>query len=193
MNWRVIFPLVCLSFLFLFAEISLGQTTLQVSVISIEETKPFPITHLHKTADRKVLFRFFNATNKPIKIFGSEVNQDLQPIRYLLRFDKNSNDWSYPTPSGKPVKWKNVSAIYKRFRVLQPGKFLDFSAFFSSIDDCGQKFKVTIQMGVYESKKTVEVRSEEFTIGECKKNTSTSDPQSFFTKVSSVNLTPVLS
>lgn len=154
--------------LLIFVNVSHSQKLPQITNSEITEIKPFSIPHLTKIADRKVTFKLLNNTQYEITVFGSDIEGEFRPIRYLLTFNKKLNDWDYPTQNNRPVPWKEVSQTYKNEKILKPGESITFSSFFSSVSDCGILYKVTAQVKMHKSKKTQEIRSNEFMIEPCK-------------------------
>lgn len=154
--------------LLIFVSVNYSQKSAQITISEIKEIKPFSIPHLAEIADRQVVFKLLNNTQYEITVFGSDLEGELRPIRYLLTYNKKINDWDYPTLNNQPVPWKEVSKIYKNEKLLKPGESITFSSFFSSVSDCGIRFKVTAQVKQNKSKKTQEIRSTEFMIGPCR-------------------------
>ena len=141
---------------------------LKVDVISVQARTPYLNPHLAIHIDTKVKFRLTNTTNMQLKLYGSKIEGVLYPIRYLLEFDKQSNQYRYPERNNKPLKWSKVSEIYKDSEVIKPGESFEFESDYASQTSCGKYFKVTVTIGLGKSQKVKEVRSGEFSIGECK-------------------------
>jgi hypothetical protein len=159
--------------LLIFVHIGHSQKLPQITVFDIAEVKPFLISHLSKIADKKVTFRLLNNTRQEMVVYGSDIEGTLLPIKYLLRFNQKLNRWEYPTRNNKPVPWNEVSPTYKVEKNLKPGEYITFSSFFSSESDCGTRFKITAHVRLNKSKKTREIRSNEFTIAPCTDTAST--------------------
>ena len=162
---KILFSLALLFFVFIQGVYT--QDTPNFSILEIKKIESFPIVHLSKYADRKVTFKLLNTSQKDIMIFGRNIEEGFNPTRYLLRLNKGQNKWEYPTPSGEPVKWNKVSSESKKVKILKPGEFITFTSYYSSEADCGQFFKVSVQIKIGKSKKTLELLSEQFETEPC--------------------------
>jgi hypothetical protein len=145
-----------------------SQNLPTIAVSEIKKIERYPIAHLGVYIDRKVIFKLSNPTGQRLVVFGTYVEGELNPIRYHLRFNKESKMWEYPTSDNKPLAWKRESFVNKHEKVLDPGDFLIFSSVRSSETDCGESYKVTVQVKIGKSKKTQEIVSEEFAMDLCK-------------------------
>lgn len=146
----------------------IAQSLPRITVDEIREKKPIMEPHLLRLIDREVIYKLSNTTQKRIVVYGTEVEGALQPIRYRLWLNKRLNRWEYPERSGKPVPWKNISSLYKEERILEPGESLLFNGFLSATADCDQFYRVTVQVKLGRSKKTVEILSDDVTVGPCR-------------------------
>lgn len=158
--------LICFVFL-VFTPTFYTQEKLNITILEIIEIKSFPIVHMAKYADRKVTYQFLNTSQNKVTVFGSEHEEEFKPIRYLLRFNKSQDKWEYPTPNGEPVKWNGVSKLHKKERILNPGEFITFINYYSSETDCGQLYKISIQIEVGNSKRTQELLSDSYETEPC--------------------------
>jgi len=117
--------------------------------------------------DREVTLTIKNSTPFVIIVFGSRVSGNFDPGRYLLIFSNKRETWEYPNPDNAPTPWNSLSQIYKREHKLRPGKSLSFTRTFSSDADKAERFKATAYIRSQKSRKSVEIRSDEFTIDKC--------------------------
>ncbi len=161
---RVVFVLLSI---LCFIGIGSAQDGLSIKVLKKESIKPKQVPHLFKIDDIAVKFILSNNTRQDVKIYGSMINGRLDPVRYLLSYSKEAQDWEYPNPANGPIPWKDVSVTYKHAKTIRPGDTLEFSRTFASQTDCATRFKITVQVSIGKSSKTREIRSQEFVIGLC--------------------------
>lgn len=165
---------ISVSFVLINAEKVFSQTVsnIKVDVVSVEPRTPFLNEHLSIYIDTRVNFKLVNTTNERLKLYGSDIDGVLQPVKYLLEFDKQSNEYLYPTRDNKPLDWEKVSLTYKKNRTLEPGESIEFVMEYASQTECGKHFKIAVYSKFGKSKEVKEIRSDDFFIGECKKKTS---------------------
>ncbi|MBV6496989.1 MAG: hypothetical protein DYH05_08785 [Acidobacteria bacterium ACB1] len=115
--------------------------------------------------DWNITFSITNRSENEIVVFGMEFEDGrFDPVRYLLHFNKKTNSWDYPNSSNAPTPWEKESSVMKHKKILRPGESLTFSRDVSRVSDCGLRMVYTAQVGAPKSKKTHEIRSEEYVV-----------------------------
>ncbi|MEZ5423981.1 MAG: hypothetical protein R2682_12945 [Pyrinomonadaceae bacterium] len=151
--------------LLLLAATSAGQSPVEFRAASAEEQAPRLIQHVVKIVDWNVTFSIRNISKSDVIVYGwDQGNGKFDPVLYLLRFNEKTNSWEYPNSSNAPTPWEKESGIMKSEKRLKPGESLTFSRAFSRVSDCGRRVIVTAQIGAPKSKKTHEIRSEEYVV-----------------------------
>jgi len=145
--------------------VSAGQSPVRFWATSAEEQAPKLIWHMAKYVDWKVTFSIENTSSSDIIVYGwDQKDGTIDPVLYLLRFNKKTNSWDYPNSSNAPTPWEKESSIMKHEKLLKPGESLAFSRAFSRVSDCGRRVIFTAQVSAPKSKKTHEIRSEEYVV-----------------------------
>lgn len=120
---------------------------------------------LRKYIDWRVTFTITNTTKNGLKVFGSDAgNGSVDPIRYMLDYNQRTNRWEYPNPNNKPTPWKKESGTQKHVVVLKTGESLTVTREFSREQECGRRVMVTAQIASVKSRKSHELRSDEYQI-----------------------------
>lgn len=155
---------------------SAGQSPVRFWATNAEEQPPQLIWHMAIYVDWKVTFTIENTSASDVIVYGwDQKDGTIDPVLYLLRFNKKTNSWDYPNSSNAPTPWEKESSIMKHEKLLKPGESLTFSRAFSRVSDCGRSVIVTAQIGAPKSKKTREIRSEEYVVPCSDKKPSTED------------------
>ncbi|MCC6826069.1 MAG: hypothetical protein IT172_10035 [Acidobacteria bacterium] len=144
---------------------SAGQSPVRFWATSAEEQAPQLVRHMAIYVDWKVTFTIENTSSNDVIVYGMDKGDGtIDPVLYLLRFNKKTSSWDYPNSSNAPTPWKKESSIMKHEKILKRGESLTFSRAFSRVSNCGRRVIFTAQIGAPRSKKTHEIRSEEYVV-----------------------------
>ena len=117
----------------------------------------------HPTNNRRVVFRLFNESNKPVVVYGFKFDGEFDPYGYMMSVYKEHGEWEYPNPSNRPTPWVEVSPEFKSKRVLKPGKAITSIAEMS-VFEVGPRFRRTAYVSFNERDAPCEVRGDEFVL-----------------------------
>jgi hypothetical protein len=77
-------------------------------------------------ADRRIIFRLVNNTNRLMIIPGNKTGDGFFPTGYLTRFDKKKKKWLTPSGSSSNLEFSKISESQPDRYMLEPGKSIDF-------------------------------------------------------------------
>jgi hypothetical protein len=114
-------------------------------------------------ADMRVVFRLTNKANHPIYVFGFRSEDFFMPTGYVLKLNRKSKEWQYPTGDNKPVSWTERGDMDKSMVKLEPGEFIEFDACYSFMEK-GETFGRSVYIACPPSEAPIELISEEYKI-----------------------------
>lgn len=156
--------LAILSLLFI-AGLSTAQDFVEFRVTSVRPVERRLALHRRIYVDWETTFSITNKGQKDVIVFGMDLgNGRLDPVQYGLLYDNKTQTWKYPNSDNAPTPWKDVSDVMKHAKVLVPGESLSFTRQHSREMRCGEKVMLTAQIGYPKSKRTLEIRSEEYLV-----------------------------
>ncbi|MCZ2391514.1 MAG: hypothetical protein LC113_10610 [Acidobacteria bacterium] len=88
----------------------------------------------------------------------------IDPVQYELHFNSKTQSWEYPNKGNAPTPWNKVSNVMKYRKVLAPGESTSFTRELSREMRCGEKVMFTAQIEYPKTKRTREIRSEEYVV-----------------------------
>lgn len=144
---------------------AIAQTAVNFRVVAAHEIERRAELHLLKYVDWSLEYSITNNSKKDLIVFGRDLgNGVIDPVRYVLIYDKEVKTWNYPNPQNAPISWKLVSGAEKHRLILRPGQSLSFVREVSREQDCGRKMIVTAQVSNTGTKETREIRSDEYRV-----------------------------
>lgn len=102
-----------------------GDNSHQLMLSVVEQRKVLNESEI-PGADRRILFRIVNNTDKPVIIPGSKTSHGFFPTGYLVRFDKKKKKWVTPSGNSSQLVFSEVAESQADRHVLAPGKSLKF-------------------------------------------------------------------
>jgi len=91
-------------------------------------------------ADRRIMFRIVNGTDKAVVLPGSKTGDGFFPTGYLVRFDRKKKQWLSPSNSRAKLVYRSVANSQTDRYVLKPGESLDFYDMAESVH-AGDRFR----------------------------------------------------
>ena len=77
-------------------------------------------------ADRRIMFRIVNSTEKLVILPGSQTGDGFFPTGYLVRFDGKRKDWLTPSGSRSKLAFRSIANTQGDRVMLKPGESLEF-------------------------------------------------------------------
>ena len=144
---------------------STAQSLVEFRVTDAHAIDRRPFGHMGIYVDWKVTFSIENTSSNDVIVYGMDKEDcTIDPVLYLLSFNKKTGTWDYPNSSNAPTPWEKESSIMKHEKILRPGESIAFSRNVSRTSDCDLRMVYTAQIGAPKSKKTHEIRSEEYVV-----------------------------
>ena len=112
-------------------------------------------------ADRQITFRVTNRSNKPMLLPGFKSKFGYFPLGYLIRLDRDKNQWVNPEGNSSHRRFKEVEQEAPDVYVLQPGKSMTFTDVAERFY-IGYRFKRGIYISFSRDDEPQLVTSEEF-------------------------------
>ena len=116
-----------------------GESTRQVR-LSIVGQKTVKNESEIPWADRRIMFRIINSTEKSVILPGSQTGDGFFPTGYLVRFDRKRKDWLTPSGSRSKLAFRSVANTQADRYMLKPGESLEFYDMAESIY-AGDRFR----------------------------------------------------
>lgn len=151
-----------LSLFLLFSQAD-GLPTAKMSALEFTAVKQHPIADQSciPPTDRRITFRIRNQSNKAVYIHGRKTTADYIPLGYLMRLDREKNQWVNPEGNTLPIQYKEVEMYATDVYVLPPGRSMAFDKW-AELTYVGSKFKQGIYISFSENEEPQMVTSEEF-------------------------------
>jgi hypothetical protein len=151
-----------LSLFLLFSQAD-GLPTAKMSALEFSAVKQHKIEDKSciPPAHRRITFRIRNRSNKAVYIRGRRTTADYSPLGYLMRLDREKNQWVNPEGNTSYRPYKEVEMYAPDVYVLPPGGSMTFDNW-AELMYVGSKFKQGIYISFSENEEPRMVTSEEF-------------------------------
>jgi hypothetical protein len=151
-----------LSLFLLFSQAD-GLPTAKMSALEFSAVKQHPIADQSciPPSHRRITFRIRNQSNKAVYIHGRKTTADYFPLGYLMRLDREKNQWVNPEGNTSHRPYKEVGMYAPDVYVLPPGRSMAFDNW-AELTYVGSKFKQGIYISFSENEEPRMVTSEAF-------------------------------
>jgi hypothetical protein len=151
-----------LSLFLLFSQAD-GLPTAKMSALEFSAVKQHPIADQSciPPSHRQITFRIRNQSNKAVYIHGRKTTVGYVPLGYLMRLDREKNQWVNPEGNTSYRPYKEVEMHAPDVYVLPPGRSMTFDNW-AELTYVGSKFKQGIYISFSENEEPRMVTSEEF-------------------------------
>ena len=149
--------------LFLMCSQAGGVSAAKMSALEFSAIKQHPIADQSciPPAHRRISFRIRNQSNKAVYIHGRKSTTDYIPLGYLMRLDREKNQWVNPEGNTSYRPYREVEMYASDVYVLPPGRSMTFDNW-AELTYVGSKFKQGIYISFSENEEPRMVTSEEF-------------------------------
>jgi hypothetical protein len=151
-----------LSLFLLFSQAD-GLPTAKMSALEFSAVKQHPIADQSciPPSHRQITFRIRNQSNKAVYVHGRKTTDGYFPLGYLMRLDREKNQWVNPEGNTSYRPYKEVEMYAPDVYVLPPGRSVTFDNW-AELTYVGSKFKQGIYISFSENEEPRMVTSEEF-------------------------------